>query len=169
MKHITTKPNNTKLLLVITNHSVLYFLRIKAFNNIENYCRIHSCEIGMQEIVGMNYLPSCCTLICMERLGTENYHCLKFIKASCSYEKVEIFTESVKLPVGQYFQFRMGGREGSEWVSAIDVHNVVHWMYLEGKKCEKIEYSKPIKDYFVLKNGGIYREETQMICRIHKS
>jgi hypothetical protein len=169
MKHIMTKPTTTKLLLAVTSQSVLYFLRVKAYNHIENYCRIAASEMGIQEIVSMNYLHGSSILVCMEKLNDFSY-CLKYLKVNCSYEKVEIFTESVKMPVAQYsHQFRMGGREGHEWLSAVDYQNVIHWMYLESKKCEKIEYSKPIKEYVVLSNGGIFREETQVITRLQRN
>jgi hypothetical protein len=134
MKNIATKPHDTKLMLVATSQSVLLFLRVKAHDHIENYYKTSAAEIGIQKIVAMNYLPTNSALICMEKLNGVN-SCLKFIKASCSGEKIEISTETVKLPVCQYLrQFWMGGRDGAEWVAAIDSQNVIHWIYLSCKR-----------------------------------
>lgn len=120
LKHITTKPNGTKLLLMQTSGDKIYFLRVRAYNEIQVYSIIEVQEIGLQEIVSLRYHPVSAILVCLERLDKDNL-CFKFIKVNCSYEKVEVTTESVKLPVGPYqHEFRMGGDEGSEWISAID-------------------------------------------------
>lgn len=37
MKYITTRPNGTKLLLVLTSHNRIYFLRVRAFDHFEVY------------------------------------------------------------------------------------------------------------------------------------
>jgi hypothetical protein len=84
MKYIVTKPNGTKLLLVLTSQSKLYFLRVKAFNHIEIYSWFNSFDIGIQEIVSINYHIGSSVLICMEKLSEENL-CLKYIKANCTY------------------------------------------------------------------------------------
>lgn len=34
MKYVSTKPNGTKLLLTLTSHNKLYFLRVRAYNLI---------------------------------------------------------------------------------------------------------------------------------------
>jgi hypothetical protein len=110
MKSIATKPTNVQLLLVLTNQSVLYFLKVTAYNQIQNCYKVPSCEIGIQEIISINSTPENTALICMEKLN-ELSHCFKFIKTHFDNEKVAITTESVRLPVNKYrHQFRMGGK-----------------------------------------------------------
>jgi hypothetical protein len=51
------------------------------------YSSFNSVEIGIQDIVSINYHTASSILICMEKLSEEQL-CLKYIKASCTYEKV---------------------------------------------------------------------------------
>ena len=87
MKHITTKPNGTKLLTVLTHQNKLFFLRVRAFNHIEVFSCIETTEIGIQEIVSMKYYDDSSILVCLEKLSEEAL-CFKYIKVNCSYEKV---------------------------------------------------------------------------------
>lgn len=78
----------------------------------------------------MNYYFDSGILICLEKLS-DDAMCFKYVKVNCSYEKVEIATESVKLPVAKYLPyFRIGGKLGSEWLTAIDAKNSIFCYYL---------------------------------------
>lgn len=101
LKYISTKPKGTKLLLMLTSNNKLYFLRVRAYNDIQVFSIMDVQEIGFQEIISMKYHINSSILVCLERLDKDNL-CFKFLKTNCSYEKVEIMTESVKLPVGPY-------------------------------------------------------------------
>ena len=101
LKHISTKPTNTKLLLTLTDHGKLFFFRVKAYNDIELYSRVETHEIGIQSIVSLKYHAETGVLMLLEELAPKHL-CFKLLKLKCSYEKVELGTESVRLPVSNY-------------------------------------------------------------------
>ena len=130
LKYVSTRPKGTKLLLMLTSGAKLFFLRVRAFNELQVYSVMSILEIGIQEIISMRYYAPSSVLVCLERLD-KDYLCFKFLKSACSYEKVEITTESVKLPVSAYTgDFRIGGEEGNEWISAVDRRGSIWTLYL---------------------------------------
>lgn len=169
MKHITTKPNGTKLLTVLTHHQKLFFLRVRAFNHIEIFSCIETMEIGIQEIVSMKYWEDSAIMVCLEKLSQQAF-CFKYIKVNCSYQKVEMATESLKMPVVKYQpQFRIGGKQGNEWLTAVDGANCIYSFYLEWKEPEKsVGQGGAVRDCVLLERGAIFREANQVKCRLVK-
>lgn len=48
--------------------------------------------------------------------------CFKRLKLRCQYEKVEVATEGIKVPLRQYISFHLvGGQDnGGEWMALVD-------------------------------------------------
>lgn len=65
-------------------------------------------------------------------------------------------------------KFRIGGKEGNEWLTAIDSNNCIYSLYLEWKEPQKGEYGNAMKDCILIKNGAIFRGNTDIRFRILK-
>lgn len=172
MKYINTKPSGTKLLVILTCTGLLTFVRIRSFNEIQMYSQMKCHEIGIQEISLLNYCQRTAELVCMEKLDEANM-CFKIIKVNCSYEKVEISTQGLKLPVTGYKEqsYLMGfdKNTNNSWITVIEKEGGrVVLMWLDSKMTETIEISPNSKCCYVVPNGYIFHEKTSMRYKLLK-
>ena len=87
----------------------------------------------------------------LEELAPKNL-CFKLLKLKCSYEKVELGTESVRLPVSNYRdEFELGEDEGYAWILAIERkkdERIIWKMMLDDKDPVQVMKGKNIKRCF---------------------
>jgi len=127
MVYVGVPPHGIRLLLVHTfsnnSSSSLFFLRVKAFNKIEIYGQIDLDELGIINLLRIKASRSTSRIVCLESLGEgPQIDCFKRLKLRCQYEKVEVSTEGIKVPLQQYICFHLGGSQNSqgEWMSLVE-------------------------------------------------
>jgi hypothetical protein len=163
MAYVSVPPHGIRLLLVHTlsnsSSSSLYFLRIKAFNKVEVYGQIDLDELGIINLLKFKYNRLSSRIVCLETLGeAPQVDCFKRLKLRCQYEKVEVATEGIKVPLKQYICFHLGGVQDQEWMTLVDRNGSQCDIYnFESGNLESLDLGKgEIRQMFWLK-GGKYR------------
>lgn len=160
LAYISVPPQGAKLLLAHSLNqasvSTFHFLRVKAFNKVEVLAQIDLDELGIINLLKFKHNRESGRVVCMEALGDTGMDIFKRLKIKCQYDKVEVFTEGIKLPLKRYISFQMGGsKEGREWMTLVDEQGTLAYLYLfESNHLEILQLGKcEIRQVFSVAGG----------------
>lgn len=96
----------------------------------------------------------------------------KKLKVKSQYEKVEVFTETIKVPLQRYLSFQLGGdKNEGEWMSLVDHSgSLCYLLQFEDSKLEELAVGAgEVKQVFSVKQGRFLLVCAESFMRIRES